>query len=544
MVGSATRAIACPARSEGAPAASSRPDFGYPSLIEPLAPPPLPAAVADAPEPVARAILVASVPLEVRALFRKLPRALRLDAELPADPAAIPLAARQLLKLATLQERVVLGALAVHDGPAAIVLSSPTGSVRLEAEQLGGAIEAIVPAALLALHDAAALLDVAQRFASEAARLSALHALTRLMLRGADLDRALYVLLTGVTSGHALGFNRAALFLRDEAGARYVGDKAIGPYDAAEAHRIWEALEVAEKSFEQLLDDYTRADVDTHLQRAVEGLELVASDAGDDEIAIAERVTGPVLFRRERPTCVGLRALGVSGEFVLQVIKPHGRVLGLLLCDDRFSGASIEQDRLAALATFVEQIGLVWQNFSLLDRVEKLARFDGLTSVLNRRAIEANLAEAQARAIGAERPLSLLLLDVDHFKSINDERGHAAGDEVLRQLGGVLRSSVRGADHVGRFGGDEFVVVLPDAREEVAAAVARRIGDAAAAAGISVSLGVASWPAPVAEVDTLLAAADAALYRAKRDGRSCGRLASGAQVEFGQRSESQSMTKR
>lgn len=477
---------------------------------------------------------MASVPLELRALFRKLPRALRLDAELPRDAAAIPLAARQLVKLATLGERVSLGSIVFHGAPGhlAIVLSNGMLSARLEGDQLQAKVEALVPPLLLELHDATALVDVAQRFAAESARLSALHALTRLMLRSEDLDRALYVLLTGVTSGHALGFNRAALFLRDEARERYVGDKAIGPFDASEAHRIWEALEVEGKTFEHLLDDYARADVDTHLQRAVEGAELVKSDALDDELAIAERAIGPVLFRCERPTCSGLRALGASGEFVLQAIQPHGRLLGLLWCDDRFSGAPIEPDRLAALATFVEQIGLVWQNFSLLDRVEKLARFDGLTSVLNRRAIEARLADAQARAVGGERPLSLLLLDVDHFKEVNDEHGHAAGDEVLKGLAGILRATVRGADHVGRFGGDEFVVVLPDAGEDVAAAVARRIGEAAATAGISVSLGGATWPAPVAEVDGLLAIADECLYEAKRGGRRRAKLAGGTWVEF------------
>jgi diguanylate cyclase (GGDEF)-like protein len=481
-----------------------------------------------------RAILVASIPPELRALFHKLPRALRLDAELPRDAAAIPLAARQLLKLATLGERVVLGAVEWHDEPSrvAIVTSSGASSVRLERAGLAADVEALAPSLLLSLHDAASLLEVARAFATESARLSALHELTRHMLRGTDVDRALHVMLTGITAGHALGFNRAALFLRDEARARYVGDKAIGPYDAAEAHRIWEAIEVEGKTFGHLVEDWARPDADTRLQRAVQGTELVVGDAEGDEIAIAERASGPVLFRCEKPTSAALEGLGVSGEFVLQVIQPHGRVLGLLLCDNRFSGVAIEQDRLAALATFVEQVGLVWQNFSLLDRVERLARFDGLTSVLNRRAIEAHLADAQARALGARRPLSVLLLDVDHFKEVNDARGHAAGDEVLRAVAAVLRKAVRGADHVGRFGGDEFVVVLPDAGEGEAAAVARRIGEAARASGVSLSIGGASWPAPIEALDSLLAAADACLYEAKRDGRGRGKLAGGTRVEF------------
>lgn len=515
--------------------AARSPAIAYPLPIDPPAAPHLPSALALAPDAVSRAVLVASVPPELRALFRKLPRPLRLDAELPRDAAEIPLAARQLLKLATFGDHLVIGEIAwcAAGRTPAIVVSGVGSSVRLDAERLDAGLEALAPALLLALHDAPSLLDIAQRFAAESARLEALHALTRLMLRGSDLDRALYVMLTGVTSGHALGFHRAGLFLRDDARGCYVGDKAIGPFDAGEAHRIWEAIEVEGKTFEHLVEDYARADVDARLQREVEGTELSATDAPDDEIAIAERSTGPVLFQSERPRSRGLAPLGISGQFVLQVIQPHGRVLGLLWCDDRFSAAPIEPDRLTALATFVEQVGLVWQNFSLLDRVEKLARFDGLTSVLNRRAIEAHLADAQARAVGAQRPLTVLLLDVDHFKEINDTRGHAAGDDVLRVLAGVLRATVRGADHVGRFGGDEFVLVLPDAGEAEAALVVRRIGEACAAAGISVSLGGASWPAPIDAVDALLAAADASLYEAKRDGRGRARLAGGTRLEFG-----------
>ena len=197
-----------------------------------------------------------------------------------------------------------------------------------------------------------------------------------------------------------------------------------------------------------------------------------------------------------------------------------------------------EQSRLrAALAlSNAELEHKVQQRTQALEEVNRqlalLSTTDGLTQLANRRHFDAVWAQAWQRAQRMGTPLAIILLDVDHFKTYNDHYGHPQGDECLRQVGAVLRASVRGAgDLVARYGGEEFVVVAPgssllqalDLAETLranieAAAIAH--SHSSVAKVVTASLGVAvKVPALGDESETLLQAADAALYRAKREGR-------------------------
>jgi two-component system, cell cycle response regulator len=157
----------------------------------------------------------------------------------------------------------------------------------------------------------------------------------------------------------------------------------------------------------------------------------------------------------------------------------------------------------------------------------KLALTDPLTGLPNRRAFEESLSREVALAIRHVRPLSLLLLDLDHFKRVNDTFGHPAGDEVLASLGLLLGRQGRRGDVVARIGGEEFAVVLPETGKEQAAATAERIRiavsssplGARAKVPVTVSIGVASLPQPCGDLETLVSTADAALYAAKSAGR-------------------------
>lgn len=164
-----------------------------------------------------------------------------------------------------------------------------------------------------------------------------------------------------------------------------------------------------------------------------------------------------------------------------------------------------------------------------LDRIQGLARTDALTGTLNRRGFEPLVEREAARARRSGRPLSMLVIDVDHFKSINDEYGHLWGDYALKRLAQRLASVCRASDAVARLGGDEFVMLLPETDLAAARAVAERARASVAqhdllrghpsradGARVTVSIGVASG-----ELDgrALLASADEALYEAKRKGR-------------------------
>ena len=163
----------------------------------------------------------------------------------------------------------------------------------------------------------------------------------------------------------------------------------------------------------------------------------------------------------------------------------------------------------------------------------KLATTDELTGALNRRALVAQFERYLARHSRCGEPVSLVLFDLDHFKRINDTYGHPAGDEVLRQAVQVLEMAVRPGDTIGRFGGEEFAVLIPAAGPSTAREIAERARAALAAAPLCVgdrliwitsSVGLASFPVHGETVAELIRSADAALYAAKAAGRNCVRL--------------------
>jgi len=158
----------------------------------------------------------------------------------------------------------------------------------------------------------------------------------------------------------------------------------------------------------------------------------------------------------------------------------------------------------------------------------RLATLDPLTGVYNRRTMTELATRAIADATRRARPLSLLALDIDHFKRINDEFGHEAGDAALCTFVELVRSSLRREDLISRLGGEEFVVVLPDTDENTAGLLAERVRERIADPGFAiagwpvqmrVSIGVAALGSEVGDLKTLLRAADLALYAAKRGGR-------------------------
>ncbi|HEV2790381.1 MAG TPA: sensor domain-containing diguanylate cyclase [Solirubrobacterales bacterium] len=153
----------------------------------------------------------------------------------------------------------------------------------------------------------------------------------------------------------------------------------------------------------------------------------------------------------------------------------------------------------------------------LLDQVQEMARRDSLTGLPNRRALEEQLPREMARARRSLSPLSLAILDIDHFKAYNDTHGHLAGDEVLRKCAQAWDACLRGEDTIARFGGEEFLVLLPDTSAEKAVEIVERLRTKTPM-GQSCSAGLACWDYSET-IDDLLSRADKALYTAKAGGR-------------------------
>jgi len=162
------------------------------------------------------------------------------------------------------------------------------------------------------------------------------------------------------------------------------------------------------------------------------------------------------------------------------------------------------------------------------EAVHSMMFLDGSTGARNRRFLMDLLGREIPRCLRHGRPLSVMILDIDHFKQINDEHGHLAGDDILRGVVDRIGEITREEDAITRYGGDEFVVVMPESKVDGARIYAQRVCDAIAERGfesgdaripVTVSIGVAALRTDLTTPDALIAVADRALYRAKKNGR-------------------------
>jgi diguanylate cyclase (GGDEF)-like protein len=210
----------------------------------------------------------------------------------------------------------------------------------------------------------------------------------------------------------------------------------------------------------------------------------------------------------------------------------QGDVIGCLTV----TGAGLvhgPEDRRAWIGQLAEQLGLALSNVRLRVSLRQQSIIDPLTQLYNRRYMDEVLKRELARAERNGTPVSVLVLDLDHFKRINDTYGHEAGDAILRKVALTLRENIRSCDVACRMGGEEMVVLLPDCGTDNAAKRADALRLAIAGGdvlhggeriGATASIGVASYPAHGSNVRTLVHAADLALYEAKHGGRNCVRV--------------------
>jgi diguanylate cyclase (GGDEF)-like protein len=205
----------------------------------------------------------------------------------------------------------------------------------------------------------------------------------------------------------------------------------------------------------------------------------------------------------------------------------HERPLGTLILGSRRRGAFGDAVR-PTLEVLTSHVAVSLANARMLKRLEELATTDGLTGLLNKRALIDVAVQKVKSAARFSRPLSVLVCDIDHFKRVNDTHGHDVGDVVIKGLSDVLRRVKRDTDAVGRFGGEEFVVVCEETDERGACLLAERVRQELAAVSfptelgpfkVTCSIGVASYPAAGQTWEALFKATDEALYASKRGGR-------------------------
>ena len=206
------------------------------------------------------------------------------------------------------------------------------------------------------------------------------------------------------------------------------------------------------------------------------------------------------------------------------------RFMGVLLVRSDDSTRIWQENEILLLCTVADQVTVAVSHARLYAQVQQQALTDGLTGLCNRRSFEMQLEKDLHMATRLGQPLSLILLDLDKFKRVNDTFGHEAGDVALRLLADGLRDELRSVDTAARYGGEEFAVILPQAPIDGAMIVAERLRrrfelmEVPGVGQVTASLGIASFPQHATSRDTLLLAADRALYDAKNAGRNCVRV--------------------
>jgi diguanylate cyclase (GGDEF)-like protein len=230
--------------------------------------------------------------------------------------------------------------------------------------------------------------------------------------------------------------------------------------------------------------------------------------------------------------------LGFSPEYgyLCTPISASGGALGMLhLCFGEYSSHYTGDERSCLMewkqiiaARLAEQYSLSLVNLRLRETLRLESIRDPLTGLYNRRHMEASLAREVLRAKRHSTSVAIIMLDIDHFKPLNDTYGHEAGDVILRELAALVRQSIRGEDIACRYGGEEFLLILPDASLEIAAKRAEELrlrgSDLQVVCQskiltITISLGVAAFPIHGPDIKDTVKAADTALYQAKKEGR-------------------------
>ncbi len=220
-------------------------------------------------------------------------------------------------------------------------------------------------------------------------------------------------------------------------------------------------------------------------------------------------------------------------EIDVEVVCPlfqDDDIIGILCLGPNYKDEEYKEDNLEALELLGNMLSVAVKNAGRYERIKALSYTDGMTGLHNYRFFRLRLKEEMSRTRRDESLISLLIIDVDHFKNYNDTLGHPAGDEVLRQVSLILQKSVRDNDIVARYGGEEFAVILPGADKEGALTLAERIREKVATYGfeqeeiqpegnLTVSIGTATSPDDAVTEEDLIVRADKALYHAKNTGR-------------------------
>lgn len=343
-----------------------------------------------------------------------------------------------------------------------------------------------------------------------------------------EFEQLQHVILTIVTAGYGLGFNRGMLFLVSEDGERLEGVRSLGVMSAEEGILNWIRIVSGNLRMKDFLNvSHEPKENDQPLMELVQSIRLPVRQAGF--LTDALRNGRPVRHSSAEagdPVLDLFRERFQLTEFAAIPLIASGQAIGMLIVDNNINLEPITYDDLDAVIPIADQAASALRNARVYSHTQTQAITDGLTGMYNQRFFE-EMLELHLRS---HPEMALIVLDIDNFKHYNDTNGHLAGNEVLAQVSRVIKESVRSADIAFRFGGEEFVVILPNTSIDDAACVGERVRGNIEQASfynehlqpsgtLTVSIGIAAYPLHRQLPNELLEAADQAMYAAKRTGK-------------------------
>lgn len=355
--------------------------------------------------------------------------------------------------------------------------------------------------------------------------LDLLNKIITLMEKDKDLNEIYHLYLTYLTSNDGIGFNRALLFLKN--GNFFFGEKAIGELNEDEAKSTWEKIEKCPIEF-----FYSPSEIIKPINTLID----------KSKINYINDIYLKTILSKQNYETVDLNFSNFSKEnkevfkkfnlekFILVPLISYDTILGFVLVDNKFDNKKYTEYRLNSLINFSHQTALVINNLHLYNKNKKIAIIDELTQLYNRRFFDTALENEMIRSLRENIPLSLIMIDIDHFKNYNDNNGHIAGDILLSTISKLFKDSCRETDFVCRYGGEEFTIILPNTDTNGAYELAEKIRKKVSEntfpyeglqplGNLTISIGISNYPETTKTLGELKQQSDEALYASKHNGR-------------------------
>ena len=365
--------------------------------------------------------------------------------------------------------------------------------------------------------------------------LAILYEVSNAMRTTLKLDEILYIILTGVTAHTGLGFNRAILFLVNENEGLIEGKISIGPESGEEANRIWSQIETEKMGLEDLINAYkfSKNMVESGFNQQIRHVKVALKEKGGGLLALGVLEGMPLHLTKETmqnysydPIIQALK----TNELVMVPLKAKDKINGIILADNFITKKPITKEDTRMLIMLANQAGLAIENAQLYEKTVIRAHTDSLTELGNHGYFQYLLQSELEKSRATQSPLSLMAIDIDDFKVYNDNLGHQAGDKILKELAILLKNQSRKMDYVCRYGGEEFMIILPLTNKDEAYMIAERLRqdierhpfiheEILPHKKFTVSIGLASYPEDGTLPAELIASSDKALYQAKNKGK-------------------------